>query len=43
VLQSAGVTQVPALVIVHGHSGARVLQGYVDANTLRQNVADARR
>jgi hypothetical protein len=43
VLAGAGVSQIPAIVVVKaGHKG-RLLQGYVDARTLRQTVADARR
>jgi hypothetical protein len=43
VLAGAGVTQIPAIVVVKaGHKG-RLLQGFVDARTLRQTVADARR
>lgn len=43
ILQGAGVSQVPAVVVAHGQQGARLIQGFVDANTLRQTVADARR
>jgi nucleoid-associated protein YgaU len=43
VLAGAGVSQIPAIVAVKaGHKG-RLLQGFVDARTLRQTVADARR
>jgi hypothetical protein len=43
VLAGAGVSQVPAIVVVRaGHTG-RLVQGFVDARTLRQTVADARR
>jgi hypothetical protein len=43
VLAGAGVSQTPAIVAVKaGHKG-RLLQGFVDARTLRQTVADARR
>jgi hypothetical protein len=43
VLAGAGVSQIPAIVVVKaGHKG-RLLQGFVDARTLRQTVADARR
>ena len=37
-----GVSQVPAVVIVRG-SQARVVEGYVDPETLRQQVLDAKR
>jgi hypothetical protein len=43
VLAGAGVSQVPAIVVVHAGRKARLLQGFVDARTLRQTVADARR
>jgi hypothetical protein len=43
VLSGAGVSQVPAIVIVRAGHDARLIEGYVDAGTLRQNVADARR
>jgi hypothetical protein len=43
VLAGAGVSQVPSIVIVRGDQPARLLEGYVDRGTLRQNVADALR
>jgi hypothetical protein len=43
VLAGAGVSQVPSIVIVHADKPARLLEGYVDPGTLRQNVADALR
>jgi hypothetical protein len=43
VLSGAGVSQVPAIVVVKAGHDARLLQGFVDARTLRQTVADARR
>jgi hypothetical protein len=43
VLNGAGVSQVPAVVIVHAGDKGRLLQGYVDSRTLHQTVADARR
>jgi hypothetical protein len=43
VLSGAGVSQVPAIVVVKAGKKARLLQGFVDARTLRQTVADARR
>jgi hypothetical protein len=43
VLAGAGVSQVPAIVAVKAGHKARLLQGFVDARTLRQTVADARR
>ena len=43
VLAGAGVSQVPAIVVVHAGRKAHLIQGYVDSRTLRQTVADARR
>jgi hypothetical protein len=43
VLSGAQVSQVPAIVIVKAGKSGRLLEGFVDAATLRQNVADARR
>jgi hypothetical protein len=43
ILSGAGVSQVPALVIAKSGKQAHLLQGYIDARTLRQAVADARR
>jgi hypothetical protein len=43
VLAGAGVSQVPSIVIVRADKPARLLEGYVDRGTLRQNVADALR
>jgi hypothetical protein len=43
VLAGAGVSQVPAIVVVKAGHKARLLQGFVDARTLRQTVSDARR
>jgi hypothetical protein len=43
VLAGAGVSQVPAIVVVQAGRKARLIQGYVDSRTLRQTVADARR
>jgi hypothetical protein len=43
ILSSAGVSQVPALVVAKSGKKAHLLQGYIDARTLRQAVADARR
>ena len=43
VLAGAGVSQVPAIVVVKAGHKARLVQGFVDAQTLRQTVADARR
>jgi hypothetical protein len=43
VLSGAGVSQVPAIVVVKAGRKARLLQGFVDSRTLRQTVADARR
>ena len=43
VLNGAGVSQVPAVVIVRAGQKGHLLQGYVDSRTLHQTVADARR
>jgi hypothetical protein len=43
VLQGAGVSQVPAVVVVKKDAKARLIEGFVDGGTLRQNVADALR
>jgi hypothetical protein len=43
VLAGAGVSQVPAIVVVRAGEKGRLVQGFVDARTLRQTVADARR
>src|SRR3954449_2478258 len=43
VLAGAGVSQVPAVVVVRAGKTGRLVQGFVDARTLRQTVADARR
>jgi hypothetical protein len=43
VLAGAGVSQVPAIVIVRAGQKGRLVEGYVDNGTLRQTVADARR
>ena len=37
------ISQAPAIVIVSPDGKARVLEGFVDAGSLRQHVADARR
>ncbi len=42
-LSQLEISQVPATAIVRPGKRAVLLQGYVDAGTLRQNVADARR
>ena len=39
---SLGVSQAPAVVIIDRERHARVVEGYVDAETLAQEVADAR-
>jgi hypothetical protein len=43
VLAGAGVSQVPAVVVVRAGRKGRLVQGFVDGRTLRQTVADARR
>jgi hypothetical protein len=40
-LSQLEITQVPAVAIVRPGKRAVLLQGFVDAGTLRQNVADA--
>lgn len=42
IVGSLGVNQAPAVVIVDQKRHARVVEGYVDAETLAQEVADAR-
>jgi phage gp37-like protein len=43
VLNGAGVSQVPAIVVVRAGQKGHLLQGDVDSRTLHQTVADARR
>lgn len=43
VLNGAGVSQVPAVVVVRAGQRGRLVQGFVDSRTLHQTVADARR
>jgi hypothetical protein len=43
ILSGANVSQVPAVVIYRSGEPARLIEGFVDPKTLRQNVADARR
>jgi hypothetical protein len=42
-LENVGISQIPSTVIVRPGTKAILLQGFVDAGTLRQNVADALR
>ena len=42
VIGAAGISQAPAIVIVGRDRAARVIEGYVDRETLAQQVADAR-
>ena len=42
-LASVGISQIPSTVIVRPGKKAILIQGFVDAGTLRQNVADALR
>lgn len=42
VIGGAGVSQAPAIVIVGRDRAARLIEGYVDRETLAQQVADAR-
>ena len=42
-LASVGISQIPSTVIVRPGKKAILLEGFVDAGTLRQNVADALR
>jgi hypothetical protein len=41
-IAGVGVDQAPAIVIVDHHRRARLIQGYVDSETLAQEVIDAR-
>jgi hypothetical protein len=43
VLAGAGVSQIPSVVVVHRGKPARLIEGYVDRGTLRQNISDALR
>jgi hypothetical protein len=42
VIGGAGVSQAPAIVILGRDRAARLIEGYVDRDTLAQHVADAR-
>ena len=42
-LQNVGISQIPSTVIVRPGKKAVLIEGFVDAGTLRQNVADALR
>ena len=42
-LSGAGVSQVPAVVIVRSGHKAKLIEGFVDEKTLKQNIADAGR
>jgi hypothetical protein len=42
VINNLGVTQAPAVVIVGKDRKARLLQGYIDPLSLRQQVKDGR-
>ena len=42
VIGAAGVSQAPAIVILGRDGAARLIEGYVDRETLAQQVADAR-
>ena len=41
IVDAAGVTQAPAVVVI-GRKGARLVEGFVDRETLAQEVADSR-
>jgi hypothetical protein len=41
-VEKIGIDQAPAIVIVDHHRRARLIQGYVDSETLAQEVSDAR-
>lgn len=41
-VEDVGVTQAPAIVIVDRHGRAHLIEGYVDAETLVQELSDAR-
>jgi len=36
-----GISQTPAMVVIDKHRNAKLLEGYLDAGTIRQSVADA--
>jgi hypothetical protein len=41
-VEDLGVSQTPSVVIIDRHGNARLIEGYADADTLTQAVADAR-
>jgi hypothetical protein len=41
-VEDIGVSQTPSIVIIDRSGKARLIEGYVDADTLTQAVADAR-
>jgi hypothetical protein len=41
-VEDLGVSQTPSVVIIDTRGEARLLEGYLDSNTLTQAVADAR-
>ena len=41
-VEDLGVSQTPAVVLIDSRGAARLIEGYVDTNTLAQAVADAR-
>jgi hypothetical protein len=43
IVEAVGIDQAPAVVIVDSHRRARLIQGYVDPETLAQEVRDVRR
>ena len=41
-VEDLGVSQTPSIVIIDRSGKARLIEGYLDADTLTQAVADAR-
>jgi thioredoxin-related protein len=41
-VQDLGVSETPSIVIIDSSGKARLIEGYVDSDTLTQAVADAR-
>ena len=41
-VEDLGVSQTPSIVIIDRKGKARLIEGYVDSNTLTQAVSDAR-
>ena len=41
-VEDLGVSQTPSLVLIDSTGDARLIEGYIDSNSLAQAVADAR-